>query len=93
VGIKHRLHTSGHYGLDAGRGEKSVAGPDMQWSRLTSMPRERWQFTVIDGSSLSIADAGHLVLQWIRDAIAGRARVFRRDPHWAPGESDAHHRR
>lgn len=48
---------------------------DMRWARLTTLP---WQMTVIDGSSLSVADAGHAVLQWVRDALTGRAPVFRR---------------
>jgi hypothetical protein len=47
----------------------------MQWSRLTTLS---WQIPVIDGSSMSIAEAGHAALQWIRDAISGRAPVFRR---------------
>jgi hypothetical protein len=62
---------------------------EMRWSRLTSTPRELWRITVIDGSALSISDAGRAVLQWIRDAIAGRAPIFRRAPRSAPGESDA----
>jgi hypothetical protein len=47
----------------------------MQWSRLTTLP---WQITVIDGSAMSVAEAGHAALQWVRDAISGRAPVFRR---------------
>ena len=72
----------------------SIGGwEEMQWSRMTDL-RDRWRIKVIDGSSLSIPDTSHLVLQWIRDAMAGRAPVFRRAPQWAaPGESDAQRRR
>ena len=48
---------------------------EMRWAVLTTLP---WQMTVIDGSSLSVADAGHAVLQWVRDALSGRAPFFRR---------------
>ena len=51
---------------------------DMQWSRLTDMPRRCWRMTVIDTSAMSKAEAGRVVLRWIRDAIEGRAPVFRR---------------
>jgi hypothetical protein len=47
----------------------------MRWSRLTTL---RWQITVIDGSALTIADTGRAALQWIRDALSGRAPVFPR---------------
>jgi hypothetical protein len=48
---------------------------EMQWSRLTGLS---WQITVVDGSALTITEAGHVVLQWIQDAITGRAPVFPR---------------
>jgi hypothetical protein len=41
----------------------------------TTLP---WQITVIDGSAMSVAEAGHAALQWVRDAISGRAPDFRR---------------
>jgi hypothetical protein len=51
---------------------------DMRWSRLNQMSTDDWQITVIDSSPLSPADTSRLVLQWIRDAVSGRAPVFRR---------------
>jgi hypothetical protein len=48
---------------------------EMDWSRLTTLA---WQITVIDGSSMSVAEAGSAALQWARDALSGRAPVFRR---------------
>ncbi|MGY4651081.1 hypothetical protein [Mycobacterium sp. URHB0021] len=42
------------------------------------MSTDDWQITVIDSSPLSPADTSRLVLQWIRDAVSGRAPVFRR---------------
>jgi hypothetical protein len=48
---------------------------EMVWSRLTTL---QWQITVIDGSSMSVAEAGRAALQWVRDAISGRAPVFHR---------------
>jgi len=47
----------------------------MEWSRLTTLP---WRMTVIDGSALSPAEASSAALQWVRDALSGRAPVFRR---------------
>jgi hypothetical protein len=47
----------------------------MRWSRLATLP---WQVTVIDGSAMSVAEAGSAALQWVRDALSGRAPVFRR---------------
>jgi hypothetical protein len=47
----------------------------MVWSRLTMLP---WQITVIDGSSMTVAEAGRAALQWVQDTISGRAPVFRR---------------
>ena len=47
----------------------------MRWSRLATLP---WQITVIDGSAMSVAEAGSAALQWVRDALSGRAPVFRR---------------
>jgi hypothetical protein len=46
----------------------------MRWWRLTMLP---WQITVIDGSSMTVDEAGRAALQWVRDAISGRAPVFR----------------
>jgi hypothetical protein len=48
---------------------------EMRWSRLITLP---WQITVIDGSALTIAETGSAALQWIRDALSGRAPVFPR---------------
>ena len=50
----------------------------MQWSRLSEMGREQWRMTVIDGSADGVAETGCAVLQWIHDATAGLAPVFRR---------------
>jgi hypothetical protein len=47
----------------------------MDWPRLTTLP---WQITVIDGSSMTVTEAGRAALQWVQDAISGRAPVFRR---------------
>jgi hypothetical protein len=47
----------------------------MRWSRLTTLP---WQITVIDGSAPTIAETGRAALQWVRDAVSGRAPVFPR---------------
>jgi hypothetical protein len=47
----------------------------MRWSRLATLP---WQITVIDGSAMSVAESGRAALQWVRDALSGRAPVFRR---------------
>ena len=47
----------------------------MVWPRLTTLP---WQITVIDGSSMTVAEAGRAALQWVQDALSGRAPVFRR---------------
>ena len=52
--------------------------PEMQWSRLTSMPTDRWQISVVDGSKMTMAEANQAALQWVTDAIEGRAPVFRR---------------
>lgn len=47
----------------------------MKWSRLTTLP---WQTTVIDRSAMSVTQADHVALQWVRDALNGQAPVFRR---------------
>lgn len=47
----------------------------MRWSRLATL---RWQMTVIDGSAMSVAETGRAALQWVRDALSGRAPVFPR---------------
>ena len=39
----------------------------MRWSRLATLP---WQITVIDGSAMSVAEAGSAALQWVRDALS-----------------------
>ena len=57
---------------------------EMQWSRLTEMPRRSWRMTVIDASAMSKAEAGRVVLRWIRDVTEGRAPVFRRAPDLFP---------
>jgi hypothetical protein len=54
----------------------------MRWSRVSDMPRERWKVTIIDGSAGDVAETGRVVLQWIHDAVAGRAPVFRRTEPW-----------
>lgn len=52
--------------------------PQMRWSRLSSMPADRWRINVIDVSKMSRADTNQAALQWVTDAIEGRAAVFRR---------------
>jgi hypothetical protein len=47
----------------------------MDWSRLT---RLRWGVTVIDGSTLTVAEVGDRVRHWIGAVRAGCAPVFRR---------------
>jgi hypothetical protein len=49
--------------------------PDMDWSRLT---RSSWGVTVIDGSTLTVAEVGDRVRRWIGTVRAGSAPVFRR---------------
>jgi hypothetical protein len=56
--------------------------PDMRWSRLTSMPADQWRISIIDGSEMTRAEANQAALQWVTDAIAGRAPAFRRSPTW-----------
>jgi hypothetical protein len=51
---------------------------DMRWARLTSMPADEWRIGIIDGSDMTRAEANRAALQWVMDAIAGRAPVFRR---------------
>jgi hypothetical protein len=50
---------------------------EMRWSRLTALPAELWRITVIDGSKLSRPEMNQAAQQWVSDAIAGRAPVFR----------------
>jgi hypothetical protein len=52
--------------------------PEMQWTRLTNMPADRWQICAIDGSNKFRAEASQAALQWVTDTLAGRASVFRR---------------
>jgi hypothetical protein len=47
----------------------------MRWSRLATLS---WQINVIDGSAMTVAEAGHAALQWVRTALSGPAPVFRR---------------
>ena len=54
----------------------------MRWSRLTDMPVDRWRISVIDGSNLTKPQANQAVLQWVVDAIEGRAPGFKRP--WKP---------
>jgi hypothetical protein len=51
---------------------------EMRWSRLTDMEADEWRISIIDGSDLTRAEANQAALQWVTDAIAGRAPVFRR---------------
>ena len=51
---------------------------DMRWSRLTSMPADEWRISIIDGSDMTRAEANQAALQWVTDAIGGRAPAFRR---------------
>jgi hypothetical protein len=61
-------------------------------TRFRPFPTWRgWRITVIDASALTKSSAGHVALQWIGDAMAGRAPVFRRDHRLAPAEPGAHH--
>ncbi len=50
----------------------------MQWSRLTDIPADQWRVSVIDGSKMTRPEANQAVLQWVTDAIEGRAAAFRR---------------
>jgi hypothetical protein len=52
--------------------------PGMRCSRLSNMPSDRWRMSVIDVSRMSRADANQAALQWVTDAIEGRAPAFRR---------------
>ena len=51
---------------------------EMRWSRLSNMPSDRWRMSVIDVSMLSRADTTQAALQWVTDAIEGRAPAFHR---------------
>lgn len=51
--------------------------PEMRWSRLTTMPIDRWRISVIDGSEMTRSDANQAALQWVTDAVEGQAPVFR----------------
>ncbi len=54
------------------------AWPEMRWERwIGRQPGPEWAMTVLDTSHLGIAEVGHRVAQWCRDAVAGRAPVFR----------------
>lgn len=58
--------------------------PEMRWSRLTHMPAGRWRISVIDGSDMTRAEANQAALQWVTDAIKGRAPAFRRSAVVSP---------
>ena len=51
---------------------------EMRWSRLADMPTDRWRISMIDGSDMTRAEANQAALQWVTDAIGGRAPAFRR---------------
>jgi hypothetical protein len=46
------------------------------------MPADRWRISVIDGSNMTKPDTNQAVLQWVIDAIEGRAPMFKRP--WKP---------
>jgi hypothetical protein len=50
----------------------------MRWSRLAEIPADDWQIPVIDSSNMTQAQTSQAALQWVTDAIEGRAPVFRR---------------
>ena len=54
----------------------------MRWPRLVSMPADQWRISVIDGADMTRAEANQAALQWVTDAIEGRAPVFRRSATW-----------
>ncbi len=49
----------------------------MQWSRVTHMVGDRWRISVIDVSAMTRYEANQAALQWVTDALEGRAPVFR----------------
>src|SRR6185436_16517886 len=51
---------------------------EMRWSRLTGRPADEWRIRIIDGSDMTRTEANQAALQWVTDALAGRAPVFRR---------------
>jgi hypothetical protein len=52
--------------------------PEMRWSRLAGMPADEWRISIIDGSEMTRAEANQAALQWVTDAVEGRAPAFRR---------------
>lgn len=54
------------------------AWPPMRWVRwVDRTPGPEWAMTVIDTSGLAEPEVGRQVAAWCRDAVAGRAPVFR----------------
>jgi hypothetical protein len=50
---------------------------EMRWSRLTGMRGDEWRISIIDGSAMTRTETNQAALQWVTDAIAGRAPTFR----------------
>jgi predicted ABC-type ATPase len=57
---------------------RSGGWPEMRWSRVTDVSSEDWRITIIDVSPMTREEANQAVLQWVTDARAGAAPVFRR---------------
>jgi hypothetical protein len=56
--------------------------PQMRWSRVTDASSEDWRIAVIDVSPMTRDEVRDAVLQWVADARAGSAPVFRRTWTW-----------
>ncbi len=41
------------------------------------MPADQWRIGVIDGSNMSRVEMKSAALQWVTDALDGRAQVFK----------------
>ena len=51
---------------------------EMRWSRLTGIPGDEWRISIIDGSDMTRTEANQAALQWVTEAVAGRAPAFHR---------------
>jgi hypothetical protein len=76
--------------VDVDRGVKSIANAPMVDDVLLLVSgasgagwhADRWRISVIDGSNMTRPEANQAVLQWVDDAIGGRAPMFTRP--WKP---------
>ena len=58
------------------------AWPEMRWERWVGRPADdSWRRTVVDTSSMPPEAVAEAVATWARDAVAGRAPVFRAGWH------------